>query len=468
MASGSTEAIAREGPRASEVSPESRRTLATASMSGSASAASTAALAAAWGSSTSVLTAKSADTPNSLGVWRRWLADAATVHTAIAPVTARGMPRTPDHAAARARSPAGLRASRTPNATWGGRGPSAPRTGRWASRRAGTASIQPTAQAAADAISTVARKPPATTATSSLIPGSGSACRASPRGRNALARAAPITAIRRHAGAAADPVSHTRRTDGVEAQLAPHPQAVLAGRRLVDHHRVGRPGRPTRDRHAERVRRGAANRPEPEQTLRLRVRRDPPGRGVRHLLDPWDGRGLVDQFNAPGQPSGIDPPAIGDLGDRDQLQVGLPRRRAEPFQGAVGPARPGERCHGRAGGQGHNGGDQDRRTAPTPLAANPQPHGSHQVPLMPRLYSRPPDQATVPPTHWLGWLTPPVPRDRRRRQRASGHRLRGAGGPVGHPKPRSERRHRLPCHCHSTFIRQVIESRVRTQPGTGR
>jgi hypothetical protein len=57
------------------------------------------------------------------------------------------------------------------------------------------ASIQPTAQAAADAISTVARKPPASTATSSLIPGSGSACRASPRGRNELARAAPITAI---------------------------------------------------------------------------------------------------------------------------------------------------------------------------------------------------------------------------------------------------------------------------------
>ncbi|HET6663400.1 MAG TPA: hypothetical protein VFG94_04050 [Acidimicrobiales bacterium] len=26
---------------------------------------------------------------------------------------------------------------------------------------------------------------------------------------------------------------------------------------------------------------------------------------------------------------------------------------------------------------------------------------------MPRLYSRPPDQATVPPTHWLVWLTPP-------------------------------------------------------------
>jgi ABC-type transporter Mla MlaB component len=26
---------------------------------------------------------------------------------------------------------------------------------------------------------------------------------------------------------------------------------------------------------------------------------------------------------------------------------------------------------------------------------------------MPWLYSRPPDQATVPPTHWLVWLTPP-------------------------------------------------------------
>jgi transposase len=110
------DAVAPDGPRALDVSPESRRTLATASMSGSASAASTAALAAAWGSSTSVLTAKSADTPNSLGVWRRWWADVATVHTAIAPVTARAMPRTPDHAAARARSPAGLTASRTPNA----------------------------------------------------------------------------------------------------------------------------------------------------------------------------------------------------------------------------------------------------------------------------------------------------------------------------------------------------------------
>jgi hypothetical protein len=26
---------------------------------------------------------------------------------------------------------------------------------------------------------------------------------------------------------------------------------------------------------------------------------------------------------------------------------------------------------------------------------------------MPRLYSRPPDQATVPPSQWLVWLTPP-------------------------------------------------------------
>jgi hypothetical protein len=90
------------------------------------------------------------------------------------------------------------------------------------------------------------------------------------------------------------------------------------------------------------------------------------------------------------------------------------------------------------------------------------------VPLMPWLYSRPLDQATVPSTHWLVWLTPP---SRSIVVHASELQAMDSAGLAALLAIRSDAlkcRHRLPCHCQSTFIRHVIESRVRPQAGSGR
>jgi ABC-type transporter Mla MlaB component len=87
---------------------------------------------------------------------------------------------------------------------------------------------------------------------------------------------------------------------------------------------------------------------------------------------------------------------------------------------------------------------------------------------MPRLYSRPPDQATVPPTHWLVWLTPPA---RSIVVDASELQVMDSAGLAALLAIRSHAlsagiAFRVTAIARSSAT--VIESRVRPQPGTGR